>query len=213
MFNRRQTLHNIAQVADFAFALMLAAARDLVGGVTRAAHPGFDAINPNELGKQVSGATIGIVGMGGIGAAIARRAGAFQMKVLYHNRRKKGDAYEKEAGNATFCSTLEPLLAESDYVMLACPATPETKDLMGTQQFALMKNDAIFCNIARGVCVNQEALVHALQVGEIAFAALDVTDPEPLPRDHPLVQTSGTKLEGKVLITPHQGSATAGTML
>lgn len=200
-------------VADFAWALLLASARDVVGGASRAAGESFAHCNPNDLGKQVSGASIGIVGMGSIGMAIAKRAAAFNMPVRYHNRSKKSAEEEGAAGGAVFCAKLEVLLAESDYVMLACPGTPATTHMMGSAQFAAMKPDAIFINIGRGVCVDQEALVAALTAGELARAAVDVTDPEPLPRDHPLVATAGTPLEGRVLVTPHQGSATKETRM
>jgi lactate dehydrogenase-like 2-hydroxyacid dehydrogenase len=194
-------------------ALLLASARDLVGGANRAASPTFARINADDLGKQVSGSTLGIVGMGSIGIEVARRAAGFRMKILYHNRSRRSVEDEAALGGARFCGELTELLAESDFVMVVVPATPATAGLMGAPQFAAMKSDAHLINIARGVVVDQDALVAALTAGEIGAAALDVTVPEPLPRDHPLVATAGTPLDGRVLITPHQGSATAETRL
>lgn len=200
-------------VADLTMGLLIASARGIVEGAVQAAAPDFQHINPNDLGKQVSGATIGIVGMGAIGLEIARRAAAFRMPVLYHNRSRRSESDEKSAGHATFCSSLEDLLRKADFVVLACPATPATRHLMSKTQFEAMKDDAVLVNIARGSVVDQDALVAALTKNELALAALDVTEPEPLPRDHPLVNTAGTPLQGKVLITPHQGSATAETRM
>ena len=191
-------------VADHAMALLLAAARDVVPGALRARRGDFVRLNHNALGKQVSGAVLGIVGMGSIGAAVARRAAfGFGMQILYFNRRRKSAALEERAGGAEFCADLPTLLARSDYVVLAMPATPATDKLMGAEQFRCMKKDAILVNIGRGNCVDHEALARALADDELARAALDVTEPEPLPRDHPLVLTAGTPLEGRVLITPH----------
>jgi lactate dehydrogenase-like 2-hydroxyacid dehydrogenase len=130
-------------VADFAWGLMISAARDIPGGIQRCAASDFTHINPNQLGKQVSGSTLGIVGMGSIGSCVAKRARGFNMPVVYHNRHQKSNQEEKDCNNATFCPTLIELLAQSDYVMLCCPVTPETENLMGTAQFKAMKNDAV----------------------------------------------------------------------
>eukprot|EP00038_Savillea_parva_P014049 m.213944 g.213944 ORF g.213944 m.213944 type:complete len:351 (-) comp26926_c0_seq1:168-1220(-) len=200
-------------VADFTMALLLAAARDVVGGANDCAAPSFTAIDSGRLGKQVSGATMGIVGMGSIGAEVARRAAGFKMRLLYHNRSRRSPEEEAELGGAVYMPSLMHMLPQCDYVVLVVPATPSTTKLMGAAQFAAMKSDALLVNIARGVVVDQDALVDALMHGQIGAAALDVTDPEPLPRDHPLVATAGTPLAGRVLITPHQGSATAETRL
>jgi glyoxylate reductase len=197
-------------VADFAWGLMISAARDIPGGIQRCAASDFTHINPNQLGKQVSGSTLGIVGMGSIGSCVAKRARGFNMPVVYHNRHQKSNQEEKDCNNATFCPTLIELLAQSDYVMLCCPVTPETENLMGTAQFKAMKNDAVLINLGRGKLVDQEALVTALSTNEIGLAALDVTEPEPLPRDHPLV-VPREDIRGKIIISPHQGSATLET--
>lgn len=201
-------------VADHAMAIMLAAARDVVPGAARANRPDFTHFNPNDLGKQVSGTTIGIVGMGSIGSAIARRAAyGFGQRVLYFNRHRKSIEHEQKTGGAEYCSDLSTLLALSDFVVCCLPATKETNGLMGSDQFRCMKSDAILVNIGRGNCVDHDALAHALSENELARVALDVTEPEPLPRNHPLVLTAGTPLHGRVLITPHQGSATNETRM
>ena len=197
-------------VADFAWGLLICAARDIVGGIKRCEQMTFTQVNPNQLGKQVSGCTLGIIGMGSIGSCIAKRARGFNMPVLYHNRNKKSEQQEMECNNATFCATLDELLEKSDYVMLTCPVTTLTNQMMSTDQFIKMKNDAILINMGRGQLVDHDALVDALSTGEIGFAALDVTEPEPLPRNHPLV-VPREDLKGKILISPHQGSATLGT--
>jgi glyoxylate reductase len=197
-------------VADFAWGLMISAARDIPGGVNRCSQANFTHINPNILGKQVSGSTLGIVGMGSIGSSVAKRARGFSMPVLYHNRTRKSEHEEELCSNATFCSTLNELLEKSDFVMLTCPVTKMTENLMSTDQFKLMKNDAVLINMGRGKLVDQDALVTALSTNEIGLAALDVTEPEPLPRDHPLVLPRDD-LKGKIIISPHQGSATLET--
>jgi glyoxylate reductase len=133
---------------------------------------------------------------------VARRARSFDMTVLYHNRRQRPEA-EQELG-CRYVS-FDELLAASDYVMLTCPLTPETKSLIGQRALSRMKRTATLINIARGPVVDTGALTLALSEGRIAYAALDVTDPEPLPRDHPLLKLPN------VVIAPHLGSATVQT--
>lgn len=198
-------------VADFTMALLLASARDVVTGAVAAQRPDFVTLDKNKLGKQVSGAVVGVVGLGSIGRAFARRAAAFRCILKYHNRRRLSPEEEQAAGGATFCATLEELLLCSDFVVLLCPVTPETRGLMCAKTFAMMKPGAVLVNMGRGKLVDQDALVEALRSGQVGRAALDVTEPEPLPRDHPLVRVEGTELEGRVLITPHLGSATNET--
>lgn len=198
-------------VAEFAMALLLASSRDIVSGANAARRPDFMAIDKSRLSKQVNGSTLGIVGMGGIGQAVARRAVAFGQRVVYHNRTRLHEGVEASCGNAHYFDALGELLAVSDFVLLLCPLTSETVGLMGTAEFHQMRRDAHLINMARGKVVDHEALVEALRDGLIAAAALDVTEPEPLPRDHPLVRTEGTNLEGRVLLTPHLGSATDAT--
>ena len=190
--------------ADMAWALLLASGRKVVEGDAISKNPGTAAFDSNWMGHQISGATLGIVGMGRIGYEIARRALGFEMKVLYHNRSRRPAGEEEKVG-AAYLPTLTDLLSQSDYVVLAAPATRETRHIMGREQFAAMKRTAVFVNISRGSLVDQEALVEALRGGVISAAGLDVTDPEPLPRNHTLLSLPNLTL------TPHIGSATLPT--
>jgi glyoxylate reductase len=191
--------------ADLTMALLLAAARRIVAGDRYARSPGFTKYDPGDLlGLEVFGSTLGIVGMGRIGQKVARRARAFDMRVIYHNRRRNPEA---EAALGVEYATLEGLLAESHFVTLNVPLTPETTGFIGEAQLRLMRQDALLINVARGPVLDQRALLRALTEGWIAGAALDVTDPEPLPRDHPLLALDN------LVITPHLGSATLRTRL
>lgn len=189
--------------ADMTFALLLAAARNLVTGDRYARSPAFTHYDPSILlGTEVHHATLGIIGMGSIGRQVARRARGFDMTVLYHNRRPDPQA-EAELG-ATY-TTLPDLLRRADFVTLNVPLTEETRGMIGRDQLAAMKPGAILINAARGGVVDNATLVEALNEGRIAGAALDVTEPEPLPRDHPLLSMQN------VIIAPHLGSATRQT--
>jgi glyoxylate reductase len=189
--------------ADLTFALLMAIGRNMLIGDRYARSPAFTVYDPNLLhGMEIHGATLGIIGMGNIGRQVARRAGGFDMHVLYHNRRRNLAA-EAEV-NATYVE-LDDLLAQSDYVALNVPLTPETRHLIGREQLRRMQPTAYLINVARGGVVDHDALVEALRAGWIAGAALDVTEPEPLPRDHPLLAMEN------VIITPHLGSATKQT--
>lgn len=187
--------------ADMAFALILSAGRRIVESdhVARAAD--FEQQRPQLLmAHEVHGTTIGIVGLGRIGRQVAKRAAGFDMRILYHSRRKKvGD----DTG-ATYVS-LDQLLAESDFVVVTVPLTATTQGMIGAREIALMKSTAVLVNVARGPIVDTAALTQALQEQRIRGAGLDVTDPEPLPRDHSLLRQSN------VVITPHLGSATFET--
>jgi glyoxylate reductase len=189
--------------ADLTFALLLAAARNIVVGDRYAHSDAFTHYDPRILlGREVHGATLGIVGMGKIGRQVARRARGFDMTVLYHNRRRDPQA-EAELGAAY--ATLPELLRRADFVALNVPLTNETRGLIGRDQLDQMKPTAILVNAARGAVVDHAELLAALEQGQIAGAALDVTDPEPLPRDHPLLRMDN------VIISPHLGSATIET--
>lgn len=189
--------------ADMAMALLLAAGRRLVEGDRYARGPDFTRYDPGYmLGREIHGQALGIFGMGRIGQQIARRARAFDMRVLYHNRRRRQDV--EQSLPAEYVSADE-LLAASDYVMLSVPLTDETRGLIGAAELAKMKPTAILVNIARGPVVDTAALTTALQQQQIYAAALDVTDPEPLPRGHPLLSLEN------VTIAPHLGSATEQT--
>lgn len=192
--------------ADVGWALLLATAHRVPEGDTICRHPDTTAFDTTWFGAQVSNTTLGVIGMGRIGLEVARRAMGFKMQVLYHNRSQCSEEVEKSVA-ATYVATLEELLQRSDHVVLIAPATPDTYHMMSSRQFEVMKRTATFVNIARGSLVDQEALVHALKTGQIAAAGLDVTDPEPLPRDHALLQLSN------VVLTPHVGSATLYTRL
>jgi glyoxylate reductase len=173
--------------ADLAFALMLAAARRLVEGDAYVRAGRWGEWAPDLLlGHDVHGATLGIVGYGRIGQAVARRAQGFQMTVLHG-------------------IPLHELLERSDFVSLHAPLTPQTRGLIGEAEFVRMKPTGILINTARGPLVDTAALEKALQTGEIAGAALDVTDPEPLPADHPLLKAPN------LVVVPHIGSASHRT--
>jgi glyoxylate reductase len=189
--------------ADLGFALLLAAARRVVEGTRYAHSPEFTAYDPGYmLGVEVHGSTLGIIGMGNIGREVAKRARGFDMEVLYHNRTRRPNV-ESELG--VRYASRDELLGGADFVMLTVPLTDETRGMIDAAALAKMKPSAILVNIARGSVVRNDDLVEALKTGVIAAAALDVTEPEPLPREHPLLGLAN------VLITPHLGSATAQT--
>lgn len=189
--------------ADMTIALMMAASRNIVQGDHFARGPEFTHYDPNLWhGQEVYGSTLGIVGMGRIGKEVAKRAAGFDMTLLYHNR-NRDEASEKALG-VTYAA-LDDLLQEADFVALNVPMTPETRHLIGKRELAMMKPTAILVNMARGGVVDHDALVDALRNNEIFCAALDVTEPEPLPRDHPLLTMDN------VIIAPHLGSATTKT--
>jgi glyoxylate reductase len=155
------------------------------------------------MGTDVHGATLGIIGLGRIGQAIARRAQGFGMRVLYHNR--KGDA-EAERNLGVEYRPKADLLREADFVVLSIPLSPESRHLIGAPELALMKPSAYLVNVARGPVVDEAALVEALRSGRIAGAGLDVFEEEP--EVHPGL----LELENLAL-TPHIGSASRATRL
>ncbi len=189
--------------ADLAFGLLLAAARRIVESDRDTRAGGWKTWSPTAfLGPDVFGATLGIIGLGEIGEAVARRARGFKMRILYSSRTRK-PALEADL-NLEY-RDLRGLLAESDFVTIHTPLTPETRHLIDAAAFAAMKPGAILVNTARGQVVDQDALVEALRSGRLGGAALDVTTPEPLPLDHPLFTFPN------VIITPHIGSASRAT--
>ena len=190
--------------ADLAFALLMAAARR-VSEAERWVRTGSwkIAFHPRHwFGADVGGATIGIIGMGKIGLEMAKRALGFEMKVLYHSRSRKREA---EASYGLEHVSLPDLLRLSDFVTLHVPLSPETRHLIGEKELAAMKSTAILVNTARGPVVDSAALYTALKEGTIAGAALDVTDPEPIPPDDPLLTLDN------LVVTPHIGSASVGS--
>jgi glyoxylate reductase len=192
-----------ASTADMTIALMLATARNVVVGDHFARSPKFTHYDPAQLiGYEVSGSTLGIVGLGRIGRQVAKRARAFDMTVLYYNR-KRDEQAERELG--VRYAAFDDLLRQSDFVSLNCPLTTETTNLIGTRELGLMKSTGILINMARGPVVDHDALYAALNSKRIAAAGLDVTSPEPLPRNHPLLHLSN------IVITPHLGSASNRT--
>jgi glyoxylate reductase len=190
--------------ADLAFALIMAAARRIPEGIDYVRSGQWRTWGPlTLLGTDVSGATLGIVGFGRIGQAVARRASGFGMRVVYTGRSRAAAAVEAALG-ATYLP-LPELLAEADFVSLHVSLNDSTRGLIGNDALARMKPTAILVNTARGPVVDTDALVAALRAGTIAGAALDVTDPEPLPADHPLVALASC------LVVPHVASATIAT--
>ncbi|XP_021242042.1 uncharacterized protein LOC110393475, partial [Numida meleagris] len=195
------TPHAVADsTADIGMALMLASARRLVEGCQIAVSPDTKYFAADWLGVEVTRATLGIIGMGRIGYKVAQRARAFEMKILYHNRNRRSKEEEQAVG--AHYSKMEDLLQQSDFVMLVVNLTAETEKLTGKKELGLMKPTATLINFSRGAVVDQDALVEALQNKIIKAAALDVTYPKPLPRNHPLL-----KLDN-IMITPHIGTAT-----
>jgi phosphoglycerate dehydrogenase-like enzyme len=189
--------------ADLSMTLLLAAARGLPQASADARQGRWKTWSPaGWLGADLDGATLGIVGMGKIGRAVAYRAKAFGVRLLYANPDPVPEI-EKELGAAY--RYLEDLLRQSDFVSLHVPLTPQTRALIGEAALRLMKPTALLINTARGPVVETQALLRALTEAWIAGAALDVTDPEPLPAEHPLYSLSNC------LITPHIGSATWNT--
>jgi glyoxylate reductase len=175
--------------ADLAFALILAACRRLPEAAAAVRAGDWRTWEPGAfLGLELNGATLGVLGAGRIGAAVARRAEGFGMRVLSWSRSSE--------------AALDHVLEQADVVSLHLPLTPETHGLLGASALARMKPTAVLVNTARGPLIDPGALVAALHGGGIAAAALDVTDPEPMPHDHPLL------LAPNLLVVPHIGSAT-----
>ncbi len=186
--------------ADLTWALLMAAARRVVEGDRFTRSGQWQTWEPDLLlGPDIAGATLGIVGFGRIGQAVARRALGFGMRVLYTSRRPCSTNLEQSL-NATRVAFAQ-LLQESDFVSIHTPLSPETHHLFQAPQFAQMRRSAILINTARGAIVDPEALYQALSTGQIAGAALDVTDPEPIPMNSPLLTLKN------LIITPHIGSA------
>ena len=186
--------------ADVAFALLMSAARRIgesdrwvrEGQWTLAFHP------LRWLGVDVHERTLGIIGLGQIGLEMARRGRGFDMRIIYHSRTRRPEA---EAEYGLEFVDLPTLLAEADFVSLHVPLTPETRHYIGEAELRLMKDTAVLVNVARGPVVDSAALYTALKEGWIYAAGLDVTDPEPIPADDPLLTLEN------VVISPHVGSA------
>ena len=188
--------------AELAFLLMLGAARRAVEGDRMVRDGKWDFWSPAFMvGKQVSGARLGIIGMGRVGQAMARNARGFGMDVHYYNRSQLSD--DKEQG-ATYHMTVESLLQVSDFLSLHCPATPETIGMMNAERFELMPDDAVLVNTARGALVDEDALISALNTKKLFAAGLDCFVTEP--GGNPALST-----HDNVFMLPHIGSATVTT--
>ena len=188
--------------AEIAMLLMLGAARRAVEGDRLVRTGAWDAWSPSFMvGKQVTGARLGIVGMGRVGRALAARARGFDMEIHYHNRRRL--APEDEHG-AIYHDRLESLLAVSDFLSLHCPATPETEGLMNAARLALLPEGAVLVNTARGALVDEDALLAAIESGRLAAAGLDCFRREP--GGNPALAAHES-----VFMLPHVGSATFRT--
>jgi glyoxylate reductase len=187
--------------ADFAFTLLMTAARRVVEGVDYVRAGRWKTWGPTLfMGADVHGATLGIVGIGRIGQAVARRARGFDMRILYF------DPYVSDAGIAGATSVdLDTLLVESDFVTLHVPLTEMTHHFISRKELNKMKPTAVLVNTSRGGVVDPEALVEALRDEKIAYAALDVTEPEPIPVDHPLLTLPNC------IVVPHIASASVAT--
>ena len=187
--------------ADFGFALLMATARRLTEAEAFLRAGQWQRWGLDQLaGKDIHGATLGIVGMGRIGSAIARRAAGFGMQIIYHNRKEASG----DTGGATYCESLPALLGMADFVMLVVPYTPATHHLMNAETIAMMKPDAMLINIARGGVVDDAALITALRNKTIAAAGLDVFEGEPA------LNPAFLELKN-VVLTPHIASSSLAT--
>lgn len=191
--------------ADLTFGLLLATARRLMEAENTIRTGNWTSWSPmGYTGMAVGGATLGIIGMGRIGEAVARRAKGFDMRVLYNNRNRKMDA---EVEHGFEYVELDTLLEEVDFVVILAPLTPETVGLIGARELGLMKNTAVLINVARGGIVDEAALYESLKNGDIWAAGLDVFATEPVPQDNPLLTLPN------VTVLPHIGSAGIKTRL
>ncbi len=204
--------------ADLAFALLMAAARRVAEGDRYVRAGRWRTWGPKTmLGRDVHGATLGIIGFGAIGQAVAHRGLGFGMRILYSSRRSGRSKTNGIADSGKFRSaslpragrplqvSMDRLLKESDFVSLHVPLTAATRHLLGAREFARMKAGAILINTARGAVIDQRALADALGSGHLGGAGLDVTDPEPIERRDAILEF------GNVVITPHIGSASIAT--
>jgi glyoxylate reductase len=189
--------------ADFAFALLMAAARRIVEGVDYVRAGRWKTWGPMLLmGADIHHATLGLVGLGRIGAEMAKRAHGFDMRVVYYDVQRRKDL--EQSMGITYLP-LDDVLARADFVSVHTPLTPETHHLMNRERLGRMKSTAILINTSRGPVVETEALIEALRNGTIGGAALDVTEPEPLPADSPLVSLPNC------IVVPHIASASGVT--
>ena len=190
--------------ADLAFTLLLSASRRIGEGIDYIRDNKWKTFKPMELlGRDVHNATLGIIGMGRIGIEVARRAKGFNMDIIYYDYRGRTEI--GETVGAKMCSTIDALFEQADFISLHVPLTTETNHLIGISALSKMKDTSILINTSRGPVVDSDALYEALKSRKIAYAALDVTDPEPIPSNHKLMALSNC------LIVPHVGTATIET--
>jgi glyoxylate reductase len=190
--------------ADMTMALILAVPRRLAEGFEVLEHGHWEGWSPTwMLGHRIWGKRLGIIGMGRIGQAVARRARAFGMSIHYHNRRRVAARIEEELG-ATYWESLDQMLARMDIISVNCPHTPATYHLLSARRLKLIRPEAYIVNTARGEVIDENALIKLIGAGEIAGAGLDVFE------HAPVVSPKLTKLAraGKVVVLPHMGSAT-----
>lgn len=184
--------------ADFAFALMMSAGRRILEGNRYVREGKWKTWNPMLLlGVEMKGATLGLVGFGRIGKAMARRAVGFDMRVIYYDPNETKPSPDVKATSVDF----ETLLEESDFISLHTPLTPDTRHLIDSESLSKMRPNAVLVNTSRGPVVDLDALYEALKFKRIFAAGLDVTEPEPLPPDHPLLTLDN------IIIMPHIASA------
>ena len=189
--------------ADLAWALLMATARRVVEADAYTRSGAWKTWEPmGLLGRDLHHATLGIIGLGGIGTEVAKRARGFEMRILYFSRRRKP---ELEASLGLEYRLMDELLREADFVSLHCALTAETRHLIGARELALMKPTAILINTTRGPVVDQAALAAALKAGTLAAAGLDVFEAEPVPLDDPILSLPN------VVALPHIGSASIAT--
>ncbi|MBX9992588.1 2-hydroxyacid dehydrogenase [Phreatobacter oligotrophus] len=190
--------------ADMTMALILAVPRRLAEGFEVLEHGEWGGWSPTwMLGKRIHGKRLGIVGMGRIGQALARRAAAFGMQIHYHNRRRLPEKLEQGL-DATYWESLDQMLARMDIVSVNCPHTPATYHLLSARRLKLLKKDAYIVNTARGEIIDEVALTRMIEAGELAGAGLDVFEHEPAVNPRLLKLAKA----GKVVLLPHMGSAT-----
>jgi len=191
--------------ADLAFALLMAAARRVVEADNYTRKGRWKTWGPKVLlGRDIHHATLGIIGLGRIGAEVAKRAKGFNMKVLYYDEINRSEEEEKKLG-VEHVSELAKLLSSADFISVHVPLLPQTHHLIGATEFAMMKPTAVFINTSRGPVVDQKALYEALKSGRIFAAAIDVTEVEPISPDDALLALDN------VIITPHIASASFTT--
>ena len=191
--------------ADFAFALLMAATRRVVEADNYTRKGRWKTWGPKILlGQDIHNATLGIIGLGRIGAEVAKRGRGFNMKVLYYDEIRRSEEEERQLG-VEYIPELAKLLSSADFITAHVPLLPQTHHLIGATEFALMKPTAVLINTSRGPVVDQRALYEALKSGQIFAAAIDVTEVEPIPPDDPLLTLDN------IIITPHIASASFTT--